>query len=148
MEFSGEAISSLTIDERLTITNMAIEAGGKNGIIEPDEVTIEYVKARAKRPFEIYKSDDDAVYSEIIDYDVSKIQPQIALPHLPENTVEVGEASRVKIDQVVIGSCTNGRLEDMRMAAKVMKGQKVHPSVRMIVIPATQQVYMDMIKKV
>lgn len=147
MEFSGEAISSLTIDERLTITNMAIEAGGKNGIIEPDEVTIEYVKARAKRPFEIYKSDDDAVYSEIIDYDVSKIQPQIALPHLPENTVEVGEASRVKIDQVVIGSCTNGRLEDMRMAAKVMKGQKVHSSVRMIVIPATQQVYMDMIKE-
>jgi len=147
MEFSGDALSNLTMDERFTMTNMAIEAGGKNGIMEPDEVTIDYVKQRAKRPYEIFKSDEDAKYSDIIEYDVTKIGPKVALPHLPENVVDVEEAQDVAIDQVVIGSCTNGRMEDMRIAAKVIKGHKVHPYVRLIVIPATQQVYVDMIKE-
>ena len=147
MEFTGEALSYLTMDERFTMTNMAIEAGGKNGIMEPDDVTLEYVKKRAKRSFDVFKSDEDAHYSEIIDYNVEKIEPKIALPHLPENVVDVEEAQGIAIDQVVIGSCTNGRLEDMRMAAEVIKGHKVHPYVRLIVIPATQQVYQDMIKE-
>ncbi|HHW03718.1 MAG TPA: 3-isopropylmalate dehydratase large subunit [Thermoanaerobacterales bacterium] len=145
MEFTGDALKNLTMDERFTMTNMAIEAGGKNGIMEPDDITIEYAKARAKRDFEILRSDDDAKYCQIIDYDVSKIEPQIALPHLPENTVGISEVGNISIDQVVIGSCTNGRLEDMRIAAKVIKGHKVHPDVRLIVIPATQNVYRQMI---
>jgi len=147
MEFSGEALSYLTIDERLTICNMAIEAGAKNGIMEPDEAVINYVNDRAKRPFEIFTSDSDAVYADIIEYDVDDIEPQVALPHLPENTVNVSEAVGIRIDQVVIGSCTNGRMDDMRKAAMVLKGKKVHPDVRLIVIPATQQVYKDMIKE-
>lgn len=147
MEFTGEALWFLTMDERLTMTNMAIEAGGKNGIMEPDEVTLEYVKNRVKRPYEVYRSDRDARYSKIIDYNVGQIQPKVALPHLPENVVEVEAAGDIAIDQVVIGSCTNGRLEDMRVAARVIKGHKVHPYVRLIVIPATQQVYRDMIKE-
>jgi len=147
MEFTGEALSYLTMDERLTMTNMAIEAGGKNGIMEPDDVTLEYVKNRAKRSYEVFKSDEDACYAKIIDYDAAKIGPKVALPHLPENVVDVEEAQGIAIDQVVIGSCTNGRLEDMRMAANVIKGHKVHPYVRLIVIPATQQVYQDMIKE-
>jgi len=147
MEFTGEALSYLTMDERLTMTNMAIEAGGKNGIMEPDNITLEYVKNRAKRSYDVFKSDEDARYSEIIDYNVEKIGPKVALPHLPENVVDVEEAQGIAIDQVVIGSCTNGRLEDMRMAAKVIKGHKVHPYVRLIVIPATQQVYQEMIKE-
>lgn len=147
MEFTGDTLKSLTMDERLTMSNMAIEAGGKNGIMEPDEVTLEYVKGRVKRPFTLYKSDEDAVYSEIIDYNAADIQPKVALPHLPENVTEVSAAKDIVIDQVVIGSCTNGRLEDMRVAAKVLKGHKVHPYVRLIVIPATQQVYRDMMKE-
>lgn len=147
MEFTGDALSHLTMDERLTMANMAIEAGGKNGIMEPDDVTLEYVKKRAKRPYEVFTSDDDAVYSNIIDYNVEKIEPKVALPHLPENVVDVEEAENIAIDQVIIGSCTNGRLEDMRVAAKVIKGHAVHPNVRLIVIPATQQVYRDMIKE-
>jgi 3-isopropylmalate/(R)-2-methylmalate dehydratase large subunit len=145
MEFTGDALKSLTMDERFTMSNMAIEAGGKNGIMEADDITIEYVKARAKRDYEIFKSDDDAKYCQVIDYDVSKIEPQIALPHLPENTVGVSKVGDISIDQVVIGSCTNGRLEDMRTAAKVIKGHRVHPDVRLIVIPATQEVYRQMI---
>lgn len=147
MEFTGDALSHLTMDERLTMANMAIEAGGKNGIMEPDNITLEYVKNRAKRPYEVYRSDNDAVYSNIIDYNVEKIEPKVALPHLPENVVDVEKAENVAIDQVIIGSCTNGRMEDMRVAAKVIKGHKVHPYVRLIVIPATQQVYEDMIKE-
>ncbi|MDD4568732.1 MAG: 3-isopropylmalate dehydratase large subunit [Tepidanaerobacteraceae bacterium] len=147
MEFTGEALSYLTVDERLTMANMAIEAGGKNGIMEPDEKTLEYIKNRAKRSYEIFVSDDNADYSQIIDYNVEDIQPKVALPHLPENVVNVEEAQNISIDQVVIGSCTNGRLEDMRVAAKVIKSHKVHPYVRLIVIPATQQVYQDMIKE-
>lgn len=147
MEFTGEALSSLTMDERLTMTNMAIEAGGKSGIMEADEITLDYVKSRAKRDFQVYKSDEDAVYAQVIDYDASTINPKVALPHLPENVVDVTEAVNISIDQVVIGSCTNGRLEDMRAAAQVLKGHKVHPYVRLIVIPATQEVYLAMIKE-
>ncbi|HHV18561.1 MAG TPA: 3-isopropylmalate dehydratase large subunit [Thermoanaerobacterales bacterium] len=147
MEFTGDALCHLSMDERFTMANMAIEAGGKNGIMEPDNTTLEYVKNRAKRPYEVFMSDADAVYLNIIDYNVEKIRPKVALPHLPENVVDVEDAENIAIDQVIIGSCTNGRLEDMRMAAKVIKGHKVHPYVRLIVIPATQQIYQDMIKE-
>ncbi|MGB9812106.1 MAG: 3-isopropylmalate dehydratase large subunit [Thermovenabulum sp.] len=147
MEFTGDALKYLTVDERLTITNMAIEAGAKNGIMEADEVTLEYVRGRAQKPYKVIKSDEDAKYCETREYDVSRMEPQVALPHLPENSVNISEIGEIAIDQVVIGSCTNGRIEDMRMAAKVMKGNKVHPYVRMIVIPATQEVYLQMIKE-
>lgn len=147
MEFTGDALKYLTVDERLTITNMAIEAGAKNGIMEADEVTLEYVRRRAQKPYKVIKSDEGAKYCEIREYDVSRMEPQVALPHLPENSVNISEIGEIAIDQVVIGSCTNGRIEDMRMAAKVMKGNKVHPYVRMIVIPATQEVYLQMIKE-
>ncbi|WP_457570092.1 3-isopropylmalate dehydratase large subunit [Desulfurobacterium sp.] len=141
MEHTGEAIRELPIDDRFTICNMAIEAGAKNGIIEPDEITLEYVKNRAKRPFKLYKSDPDAEYSEIHEIDVSKIEPQVAFPHLPSNTRPVTESTHVTIDQVVIGSCTNGRITDLRIAAEILKGKKVNPNVRCIVIPATQEIY-------
>ncbi len=141
MEFCGDTIRSLSMDSRFSICNMAIEAGGKNGIIEPDETTLNYVKQRAKRDFKIYKSDSDAKYVDIIEIDMSSVEPQVAFPHLPENTKPVSEATHITIDQVVIGSCTNGRIEDMRIAAKVLKGKKVAPYVRLIVIPATQEVY-------
>jgi len=147
MEFTGDALKYLTVDERLTITNMAIEAGAKNGIMEADEVTLEYVRGRVQKPYKVFKSDEDAKYCETREYDVSRMEPQVALPHLPENSVNISEIGEIAIDQVVIGSCTNGRIEDMRMAAKVMKGNKVHPYVRMIVIPATQEIYLQMIKE-
>jgi len=141
MEFTGEAIRSLSMDGRLTMANMAIEAGGKNGIIEPDETTLEYVRDRAKRDFKIYKSDDDAEYEKVYEYDLSDIEPQVAFPHLPSNTRGVSEVGDIKIDQVVIGSCTNGRIEDLRIAAEILKGQKVCRNIRLIVIPATQKIY-------
>ncbi|HID56734.1 TPA: 3-isopropylmalate dehydratase large subunit [Candidatus Poribacteria bacterium] len=147
MEFTGEAIKGLSMDGRLTMCNMAIEAGGKNGIIAPDERTIEYVKGRAKRPYKIYRSDDDARYVEVREYDVSKIEPQIAFPFKPENTKPISEVGDIPIDQAVIGSCTNGRLEDLRLAAQVLKGRKVHPYVRLIVIPATQQIYLQALRE-
>ncbi|GAQ24442.1 3-isopropylmalate dehydratase large subunit [Tepidanaerobacter syntrophicus] len=147
MEFTGDAISSLSMDGRLTMANMAIEAGAKNGIINSDDITLEYIRSRAKRPYNIFKSDENAKYADIIEYNVENMQPKVALPHLPENVVDVDEASNIQIDQVVIGSCTNGRLEDMRLAASVIKGHKVHPYVRMIVIPATQQVYQEMMRE-
>lgn len=147
MEFTGEAISELDMAGRFTMCNMAIEAGGKNGIIEPDEKTLEYVKGRAKRAYTVYKSDPDAVYREIIEIDVSKLEPIVSFPHLPENAKPVSEATHVKIDQSVIGSCTNGRIEDLRIAAGILKGRKVHPDVRLIVIPATQEIYMQSIKE-
>ena len=147
MEFTGDAISSLSMDGRLTMANMAIEAGAKNGIINPDDITLEYIRSRAKRPYNIFKSDENAKYADIIEYNVENMQPKVALPHLPENVVDVDEASNIQIDQVVIGSCTNGRLEDMRLAASGIKGHKVHPYVRMIVIPATQQVYQEMMRE-
>ncbi|MCX7991591.1 MAG: 3-isopropylmalate dehydratase large subunit [Proteobacteria bacterium] len=147
MEFTGEAIKDLSMDSRFSITNMAIEAGGKNGIIPADEVTISYVKERATRDFKIYQSDKDAKYVFEMEIDLKDVEPQVAFPHLPENTRPVSMAGNVTIDQVVIGSCTNGRMEDMRVAAKILKGRKVAPYVRLIIIPATQQIYRDCIKE-
>ena len=147
MEHTGEAIRELPMDDRFTICNMAIEAGAKNGIIEPDEKTIEYVKGRAKRPYKLYKSDPDAEYSEVYEIDVSKIEPQVAFPYLPSNTRPVTEATHVTIDQVVIGSCTNGRISDLRVAAQILKGKKVNPNVRCIIIPATQEIYRQALKE-
>lgn len=142
MEFTGEAISNLSMDGRLTMCNMAIEAGAKNGIIAPDEKTRLYVEGRGRRPCQVYKSDPDAVYVEVREYDAGQIELQVAFPHLPENSRPVSEAEGIEIDQVVIGSCTNGRMEDLRIAAEILKGKKVHPRVRLIVIPGTQEIYL------
>lgn len=147
MEFEGETIRSLPMYGRLTMCNMAIEAGGKNGIIVPNSITEEYVKGRAKRPYEFYTSDAGAKYVEIKEYDCSKIPLTVACPHLPSNTKQAAELSNITIDQVVIGSCTNGRLEDLREAAEVIKGRKVNPNVRMMVFPATQRIYKDAMKE-
>ena len=141
MEFTGSAIRSLSMDQRLSISNMAIEAGGKAGLIEVDDITRAYMDGRTERPYTEYHSDPDAKYAKVYEIKASDIPPTVAFPHLPSNTRPVAEARDVKIDQSVIGSCTNGRLEDMRQAAAVLKGRKVHPDVRCIVIPATQQVY-------
>ncbi|MBU4227555.1 3-isopropylmalate dehydratase large subunit [bacterium] len=147
MEFSGEVITGLSMDNRFTMCNMAIEAGAKTGIIKPDEITLEYLKGRAKRPFQIYHSDPDAHYEKIIEIDVSKIEPQVAFPHLPENAKPISEAKGIKIDQSIIGSCTNGRIEDLRIAAEILKGQQVHSEVRLIIIPATQDIYLQAIRE-
>ncbi len=147
MEFTGPVIERLSMDGRLTMANMAVEAGAKNGIVPPDEVTRRYVEGRAKRPYQFYQSDPDAHYARVYDFDVSKLEPQVAFPHLPENARPVSEAGEVTIDQVVIGSCTNGRLEDLRQAASVLRGHKVNDNVRLIVIPGTQQVYMDALRE-
>lgn len=141
MEFTGEVIKNLSIDSRFTMCNMAIEAGAKNGIMEVDEITLDYVKPRAKRSYEVYTSDSDAHYEKVIEYDVSDLEPQVAFPHLPSNTRGISEVGEVKIDQVIIGSCTNGRLEDLKVAAQILKGHKAHQNVRLIVIPATQKIY-------
>jgi len=141
MEFTGEVIDGLPMSHRLTMANMAIEAGGKNGIIAPDEITERYLTNRARRKPRFYRSDGDAVYCDVREYDCAGLEPQVAFPHLPENVHPVGEASHITIDQVVVGSCTNGRLSDLREAAMVIRGKKVAPYVRMIVIPATQQIY-------
>ena len=147
MEFEGETIDSLTMSGRLTMCNMAIEAGGKNGIIVPDEITEQYARSRAKRKYKFYTSDKDAAYVDVKEYDCSKIQPTVSCPHLPSNTKPAAELSSVSIDQVVVGSCTNGRIEDIREAAEIIKGKKVSPNTRMIVIPATQQIYLDAVKE-
>ena len=141
MEFTGPAIKKLSMDGRFTMCNMAIEAGGKNGIIEPDEITRAYVEGRAKFPVKFYNSDPDAKYVQVYEFDVSKIEPVVAFPHLPENTRPVSEATDVRIDQAVIGSCTNGRMEDLRLAAEVLKGKKVHRDVRLYIFPGTQEIY-------
>ncbi len=141
MEFDGEAIEALPMADRMTMANMAIEAGAKSGIIAPDQVTVDYVSRRAKRAFELYVSDSDAAYVDSKSYDVSEIEPQVAFPYLPENTRPVSGAGTVPIDQVVIGSCTNGRIDDLRLAARVLKGQTIDRNVRLIVIPATPTVY-------
>ncbi len=146
MEFSGEGLKSLSMDDRLSMANMAIEAGAKNGIFAVDDITVEYQKGRVDREYKIYEADADAEYDAVYDIDLSKIKPTVSFPHLPENTKTTDECGEVKIDQVVIGSCTNGRLEDMAMAAKILKGRHVARNVRCIVIPATQQVYLDCIK--
>lgn len=143
MEFTGEAIKDLGMDGRLTMCNMAIEAGGKSGIIAPDKTTLDYVEPRASRKFKEYDSDEDAVYSEVREYDVSKIEPQVSFPFLPENSKGISEVGDIPIDQSVIGSCTNGRMEDLRIAAAVLKGNRVAPYMRLIVIPGTQSIYMQ-----
>jgi len=141
MEFCGEAIQSLSMASRFTMANMAIEAGGKNGIIEPDEITLQFVKPRAKRPYKIFLSDREANYVDVREYDASKIHPQVALPHSPSNVKDVREVEKIEIDQVVIGSCTNGHLDDLRVAARILRGRKIASSLRLIVIPATQEIY-------
>lgn len=147
MEFTGEVISSLPMSDRFTMSNMAIEVGGKCGIIAPDDITLEYVKGRAKRAYKMYASDDNAKYKEVYEFDCSHIEPQVAFPHLPSNTKPISQVGDIKIDQGIIGSCTNGRIEDLRMAASVLKGRKVHPEVRLIIIPATQKIYQLAIKE-
>jgi 3-isopropylmalate/(R)-2-methylmalate dehydratase large subunit len=147
IEFVGPAISSLSMDARFTMANMAIEAGGKAGLFEVDETTLSYVDGRTLRPYQVYQADSDAVYVQTIEIDVSQIEPQVSFPHLPENARAVGEAGDVAIDQVVIGSCTNGRLGDLRVAASLLRGRQVHPDVRCIIIPGTQQVYMDALRE-
>ncbi len=141
MEFSGETIQSLEVEQRLTICNMAIEAGGKSGIVAVDDKTLEYVKPRAKREYKIYSSDKDAVYAKTYEFDCSKIKPQVAFPHLPENTKPIDEVGNIELDQVVIGSCTNGRISDLRVAADILRGHKIAPHLRLIVIPATPAIY-------
>jgi 3-isopropylmalate/(R)-2-methylmalate dehydratase large subunit len=143
LEFAGEAVDALPMDGRFTMANMAIEAGAKAGIFRVDNRTQLYIKSRAKRPYAVYEPDGDAEYSRVIDYDVSYIEPQVALPHSPANAKPVSQVGVVEINQAVIGSCTNGRLEDLRLAAKVLKGRKVNSQVRCIIIPGSQQVYLD-----
>jgi len=147
MEFTGKAISSLPMDGRFTMANMAIEAGAKAGIFHVDGKTSAYLKLRAKREYTVYEPDADAEYEKIIEYDVSSLEPQVSLPHLPSNAKPVGQVKGIKIDQAVIGSCTNGRLEDLRLAVEVLKDRHVHPNVRCIIIPGTQQVYLDALKE-
>ena len=146
MEFRGEGVSSLTMDDRACIANMAIEAGAKNGIFEVDNQTIEYLKDIVKRDYTIFKADDDAVYEKEYDIDLASIEPTVACPHLPENTKDAKELKDIKVDQVVIGSCTNGRLSDMATAANILKVKKIAKNVRCIIIPATQKVYKECIK--
>lgn len=148
LEFTGDAICEMDMDGRFTLCNMAIEAGAKNGIIEPDEVTREYLANRSIREPLFLKSDENAVYERVIEYDASKIEPTVAYPHLPENTHTITEAIKdnIKIDQVVIGSCTNGRLEDIKAAAQILKGRKIHPDVRVLVFPATQDIVLKSIE--
>jgi len=147
MEFTGEAIDNLSMDGRFTMANMAIEAGAKTGLFPPDRVTEEYVKGRARRKYTIYRSDPDAEYAETIEIDVSGIEPVVAYPHLPSNVRPVREAKGVRIDQAVIGSCTNGRIEDLRQAAAVLKGRKVSPRVRTLIFPGTQQIYLEAVRE-
>lgn len=147
LEFTGDGIKNLSMDDRLTIANMAIECGAKNGIFPVDDVTLEYVNGRSLRDYKVYEADEDAEYDEEIVVDLSKLKSTIAFPHLPENTKTIDEIPEIKIDQVVIGSCTNGRMEDMRTAASIIKGHKIADGVRTIIIPATQQIYLDCIKE-
>ncbi|OGO24099.1 MAG: 3-isopropylmalate dehydratase large subunit [Chloroflexi bacterium RBG_16_51_9] len=142
MEFAGKAIADLPMDGRFTMANMAIEAGAKAGIFRVDAKTLAYLKPRAKRPYTVYEPDADAEYAQVIEYDVSDIEPQVSMPHSPANARPVSKVGDITIDQAVIGSCTNGRLEDLRLAAKVLKGKKVAPNVRCIILPGSQQVYL------
>ena len=143
MEFVGDGIAYLSMDDRFTIANMAIEAGGKNGIFPVDDLTREYMKEHSKRPYVEYIADEDAEYDEEYTIDLSTLKPTVAFPHLPENTRTIDECGDVAIDQVVIGSCTNGRMDDLRIAASILKGKKVAPGLRVIVIPATQKIYLQ-----
>lgn len=146
MEFTGEGIKELTMDDRFTIANMAIEAGAKNGIFPVDEKTKEYMEEHSTKAFTVYEADEDAEYDETITIDLSSLKPTVAFPHLPENTKTFDEIEEIKIDQVVIGSCTNGRFDDLKVAAKILEGQKVAQGLRVIIFPATQKIYLDAIK--
>jgi 3-isopropylmalate/(R)-2-methylmalate dehydratase large subunit len=141
MEFTGEGLKYLSMDDRFSMANMAIEAGGKNGIFDVDEITLGYVREHSDKPYTIHKADPDAEYTRTFELDLDTIKPTVSFPHLPENTRTIDEAGDVKLDQVVIGSCTNGRIEDMRIAAEILKNRKVHPDVRCIIIPATQKIW-------
>ena len=147
MEFVGEGIRNLSMDDRFTICNMAIEAGGKNGIFPVDELAVEYMKEHSKREFTVYEADEDAEYDETYVIDLSELKPTVSFPHLPSNTRTIDQVGEVKVDQAVIGSCTNGRIEDMRIAAEVLKGRKIAKGVRCIVIPATQSIYLQAMKE-
>lgn len=147
LEFTGDGIKELSMDDRLCISNMAIECGAKNGIFPVDEITKEYVEGRSLREYKVYEADEDAEYDSVVEIDLSTLKPTVACPHLPENTKTVDELDKIEIDQVVIGSCTNGRIEDMRTAASILKGRKVAKGVRCIVIPATQAIYLQCIKE-
>jgi 3-isopropylmalate/(R)-2-methylmalate dehydratase large subunit len=147
MEFCGEAVGRLSMDGRFTMANMAIEAGAKAGLFAVDDRTVEYVKDRARRPYQVYQPDGDAEYERVVEYDVSRMEPQVACPHSPANTRPVSQVGHIEIDQAVIGSCTNGRLEDLRIAARVLRGRQVHPRVRCIVIPGTQNVYLEALRE-
>ena len=150
MEFTGEAIESLTMDARFTMCNMAIEAGGKSGIVGPDEKTTQYLQSRpdgsrARTVGKVFASDPDAEYAQVLEIDAAAVQPTVSKPHLPSNTAAAADCGDITIDQVVIGSCTNGRLDDLRQAADILRGSKVHPDVRCIVLPGTQEVCLDAI---
>ena len=147
MEFTGEGVASLSMDDRLCICNMAIEAGAKNGIFPVDDVTLAYLEGRSERKPRIFEADSDAVYEQTIEIDLSSIVPTVACPHLPENTHPASELGGIKIDQVVIGSCTNGRMEDMEAAYKTLNGKTVAPGVRCIIIPATMQIYKECVQR-
>lgn len=143
MEFTGDGISNLSMDDRFTIANMAIEAGGKNGIFPVDSLAIEYMKEHSIKTYQIYEADPDAEYEREITIDLSTLKPTVAFPHLPENTHPIDEIEEIVVDQVVIGSCTNGRIEDLRVAARVLEGRKVKKGLRVIIIPATQKIYLQ-----
>ena len=147
LEFTGDGIASLTIDDRFTIANMAIEAGGKNGIFPVDDVVCEYIKGRFNRKPVVYEADEDAEYDQVVRIDLSKLEPTVSLPHLPSNTKTVSEAAGMPIQQVVIGSCTNGRISDLRIADSILRGKKIADGVRCIVIPATQNIYLQALKE-
>lgn len=147
MEFAGEGVAALTMDDRFTIANMAIEAGAKNGIFPVDEQTTAYVKEHSIKPYQVFEADDDAEYTRVIDIDLSALRPTVAFPHLPENTKTIDEVGDIKVDQVVIGSCTNGRITDLRIAADILRGRKVKKGVRVIVFPGTQAIYLQAVKE-
>jgi len=146
MEFSGPVVDRLDMDSRFAMSNMAIEAGARTGIVAPDEVTLRYVRP-APRKFKLYHSDKNAVYEKVYEWDITKLEPQVACPHLPSNVRAVGELKEIKLDQVVIGSCTNGRISDLRVAAKILKGGKIKSGLRLIVIPGTQKIYLQAVKE-
>jgi 3-isopropylmalate/(R)-2-methylmalate dehydratase large subunit len=147
VEFSGEAVESLPMDGRFTMSNMAIEAGGKVGLHHVDQTTLNYVNQRAKHPYTVFEPDDNAQYDRVFEWDVTNLEPQVAFPFLPSNTRSISQVDDIEIQQAVVGSCTNGRLDDLRIAARVMIGKKVHPDVRFIVNPATQEIYLAALRE-
>ncbi|MDN5351259.1 MAG: 3-isopropylmalate/(R)-2-methylmalate dehydratase large subunit [Clostridiales bacterium] len=147
MEFTGDGVANLSMDDRFSMANMAIEAGGKNGIFPVDDQTVAYMNAHSEKPFKVYEADEDAAYEAVYEIDLSQLSPTVAFPHLPENTRPIEDVGEVKIDQVVIGSCTNGRIEDLRVAAKLLKGKQVAKNVRVIIFPVTQKVYLQALRE-